>query len=79
MRMNALGANTSTVVAPAVSLFQIILGRMKLNSRPPPAAALTLRKVRRERLASDTTPVPVFATLSRWSRSMVRLLSERGN
>jgi hypothetical protein len=56
MRMKALGAKPS---AAAASAFWFGNGRLRLSSRPPPAAAPACRKVRRETpLADDDRAEP---------------------
>src|SRR2546421_10370234 len=50
IRMNPLGMKSRAVCAPATSARPSGAGRLKLTSRPPPAAAPALRKVRRDRV-----------------------------
>src|SRR5438445_10764485 len=50
IRMNPLGMKSRAARAPATSARPSGAGRLKLTSRPPPAAALALRKVRRDRV-----------------------------
>src|SRR2546428_11095784 len=49
IRMNPLGMKSRAACAPATSARPMRAGRLKLTSRPPPAAAPALRKVRRDR------------------------------
>src|SRR6266566_3039796 len=49
IRMNPLGMKSRAACAPATSARPSGAGRLKLTSRPPPAAAPALRKVRRDR------------------------------
>src|SRR5438552_18981673 len=48
--MYQLGIETRAGCAPATSARPSGAGRLKLTSRPPPAAAPALRKVRRDRV-----------------------------
>src|SRR5438093_10196518 len=52
MRMNPLGLKSRAAWAPAASAVPMRAGRLKLTSRPPPAAAPALRKVRRDRVCT---------------------------
>jgi hypothetical protein len=57
MRMKALGAKPA---AAAASAFWFGNGRLRLSSRPPPAAAPACKKTRREKqLADGERPEPV--------------------
>src|SRR5713226_238929 len=61
MRMNALGAKPSTSAASASPFAN---GRLRLNSRPPPAAAPAWRNLRRERpFAGSDRPGPAAREL----------------
>ena len=51
MRMNALGAKAPASAAPALSCAN---GSAKPRRNPPPAAALALRKARRETVARES-------------------------
>src|SRR6266699_4571239 len=50
MRMKPLGMKSRAGDAPGANAAPIRAGRLKLTSRPPPAAAPALRKVRRDRV-----------------------------